>query len=362
MDVAGHPQSPPRIPEVAPQSPGDRGRGEGEERRPPAGVEAPEGKHERLVGHLDQVVHRFAVLVLAAGGGGGEAAVAVYEAVEHPRLAASGVGDVEGPVVGIDGGAGRPRHHPAPRQGRARQRDGGAGAITCGLQPLECGAAGGEAPPSACAPCSHGAFLPRTQRSTPPIASIVRDCGPPQGGTSASRGSRRETTIRSVPTMTSPRPAGMEGEGTGEFEGAAADLEALAGVHDECVATLEEIEGIVDALLDDPRSARRRRRLRPPHPSAEPGDGRGTRCRPFGPGGPARSADAARVAGSPVRVRRGPPRGPGGRSLWRAVRARSPCEGPRLRIARRCTSCGSNLPSRRRRPEGVTRDPSVVPR
>jgi len=54
--------------------------------------------------------------------------------------------------------------------------------------------------------------------------------------------------------MTSPRPAGMEGEGTGEFEGAAADLEALAGVHDECVATLEEIEGIVDALLDDPRS------------------------------------------------------------------------------------------------------------
>ena len=54
--------------------------------------------------------------------------------------------------------------------------------------------------------------------------------------------------------MTSPRPAGTEDEGTEELERAAADLEALAGVHDDCVAALEEVEGIVDALLDDPRS------------------------------------------------------------------------------------------------------------
>ena len=42
-------------------------------------------------------------------------------------------------------------------------------------------------------------------------------------------------------------------DGPGELERAAADLEALADAHDECIGALEDAEGLVDVVLDDPR-------------------------------------------------------------------------------------------------------------
>ncbi len=52
--------------------------------------------------------------------------------------------------------------------------------------------------------------------------------------------------------MTSPVPAGSADDGLGELEHAATDLEALADAHDECVGALEDAEGVVDVVLDDP--------------------------------------------------------------------------------------------------------------
>ena len=63
----GDPDGPARAAEVAAQRPDDRRLGEGQEGLGPVGIETPEGLHERLVGHLGEVVDGLAPAVLAAG-------------------------------------------------------------------------------------------------------------------------------------------------------------------------------------------------------------------------------------------------------------------------------------------------------
>ena len=85
-----------------------------------------------------------------------------------PRLASVGVGDVDAPIVGIDGGAG---------ERATTQRRGGSsggrvtvarGAISGGVQPLDGGATAVRRRVGACSLCAWPGFLPRSHGSTPP--------------------------------------------------------------------------------------------------------------------------------------------------------------------------------------------------
>ena len=107
-----HPQRPPAVAEVAAQGADDGRRGVGEERRAPRRVEPPQCEHERLVGHLHQVLEGLAPPVVPLGGGRGERAVPLDEAVEVLGLVPIRVGDVHGPQAHVDQGAGGARSDP----------------------------------------------------------------------------------------------------------------------------------------------------------------------------------------------------------------------------------------------------------